>query len=90
MEKHCDCKEGKFIKDGHKIVTGLNVHDCQYIAQRNSLIPKAAELADSKYKITDSRIEPSWWGGKPVKINLWSREFLVQIDKLARSQGILR
>ena len=87
MTKPCDCKEGKFTKDGREIVIGLNVHDCQYIAQRNSLIPEAAMLATCKYKIRDSAIEPSWWDGKPVKVNLWSREFLDQMDKLARNLG---
>jgi len=86
-KKRCNCKEGVFTKDGEEIIIGLGVHNCQYIAQRNALIHGAAELATCKYKITDSRIEPSWWDGKPVEINLWSREFLAQMDKLVRGLG---
>jgi len=85
MQRRCDCDEGVFTKDGKEIIIGLNVHDCQYIAQRNALIPEAMSAANNKHKIRDSKTEPSWWDGKPVKINLWSREFLAQMDKMARN-----
>ncbi len=76
------------MKDGIEIVIGLNVHNCQYIAHRNTLIREATKLTNEKRKVTDSTIESSWWDGKPIKINLWSREFTSQMEKLARSKEI--
>jgi hypothetical protein len=42
----CQCAEGSIAEpDGTKVETGLHVHDCAYIDQRNRLIPLAEGAA---------------------------------------------
>ena len=46
----CGCSEGIIEKLGEygqriEVETGLHVHDCQYIIERNALIPEAERAA---------------------------------------------
>lgn len=57
----CNCDEGfiqlaRISADGVKIaeVRAPLVHDCEYIASRNALIPAAERRADSQIKHLDS------------------------------------
>ena len=46
MKTECFCDEGFLDNaDGTKRRTGLNAHDCAYVAARNALIPEAEVLA---------------------------------------------
>jgi hypothetical protein len=66
----CSCSEGKYTdKSGQVVPTNLNAHSCQYIALRNSLLPRAESFANSKV--------PEDPGGR-----LWSRAFNQRMKKL--------
>jgi len=86
MEKtKCSCSEGFTEKDGKKIANGLNVHDCEYIAQRNALVPMAMKLTNQVYK-RDQLIEEQSWADKEklIKVSLWTRDFFAKMDELYR------
>src|SRR4030095_4955775 len=61
----CNCSESKT----NGVPNNLNVHDCEYIQNRNALIPKAIEYADKR----ESR-----------NTNAWTRVFIRKMDGLMR------
>jgi hypothetical protein len=73
----CGCREGiieKLDGEGRKIEveTGLHVHDCQYIIERNALIPQAEKAA--------------WVDDGKGRINFSSAEFRRKMDELVRQK----
>ena len=72
----CDCAEGKIVTfdDNARpmsVIDGPQVHDCQYVKDRNSLIDRAVEIADDKYAASNVK---------------WSREFMRAMDALYREK----
>jgi hypothetical protein len=61
----CNCSESKT----NGVPNNLHVHDCEYIAFRNSHIPAAMAFADKKAGRLDS---------------LWTRRFIRRMDELMR------
>ncbi len=84
----CQCEEGmtyrKFSVDefeGHQTPTGLHVHDCEYIRQRNKLVPLAASCA--------SVVRISRKTGKEI-ISVNNRRFFEEMDRLWQEKGEVR
>lgn len=84
VEPNCECQEGRLLhfNDLAQPTGGWSaaprLHNCQYIRQRNSLIPLAESLADGSGK--------RW--GTPE----WSAAFYIAMDSLgvkARAAGLL-
>ena len=81
----CDCAEGKTrrrVNDKRMALaeyaeeetpTGLNKHDCEYVARRNALIPDAVEEVGGEI---DSKKT-----GKAL-VAEWGRRFMEAMDRL--------
>ena len=71
-----------------KLHTDGEHHNCLYVERRNSLIPKASELAKERVKVLDpmrSLVRDSVEYG-----NVWSREFHRAMNELAVAVGLVR
>jgi hypothetical protein len=56
----CTCSEDTFEdKNGETVPTGLHVHNCDYVARRNSLIPAAEAFANARVP-PDERVKQTW------------------------------
>lgn len=85
----CSCTEATFEKNGQTVAVGLTAHNCQYIAQRNAMIPAAISFANEKYQGLDMLTEPSWFEkDEQVQVSRWTRAFVRRMDKLVAGKMV--
>lgn len=70
----CKCVEGFIVKSGGAVEYLPGAHDCQYIKDRNALIPLAELTADTK---VTNRKAPLWAAN-------WNKVFSDEMTKLAK------
>ena len=70
----CVCLEGRVEYNGALIRFLPAVHDCDYIMQRNALIPTAEAVASASFDRKDPK---------------WGEHFSHEMTRLSRERGLL-
>ena len=93
MNEECQCSEGFLIEFGktpdggpdteekYRLPIGSDLHDCAYVAVRDSFIPSAegwANLVEGKYPPADEGPKYQAWARD------WNVVFLMEMDRLVR------